>query len=122
MADPKLVEQANLLEELARRRRENRLEYYAPYPKQAAFHALGATKRERMFLAGNQQGKTYAGSLELASHLTGLYTDDWQGRRFSQPIRAWAAGVTSESTRDTVQRLLLGPWPRRARAPFRASD
>src|SRR5690606_29360667 len=24
-------------------------------------------------------------------------------------IRAWAAGVTSESTRDTVQRLLLGP-------------
>lgn len=109
MTTEKLAELTTALEELKRRQTENRLGYYEPYVKQAAFHALGASKRERVFLAGNQQGKTYAGACELAMHLTGLYADWWQGRRFTGPVRTWAAGVTSESVRDTVQRLLLGP-------------
>jgi len=96
------------LEELARRQRESRLDFYRPYPKQAEFHALGATKRERMLAAANQSGKTYSAAQEVAMHLTGRYPAWWQGRRFPGPITAWAAGVTSESTRDTVQRLLLG--------------
>ncbi len=108
--DPeKLRELHATLEELKRRQVENRLAHYAPYPKQAEFHALGADHRERLLTSGNQQGKTYCGSMELAAHLTGLYPSWWQGRRFEYPVRAWAAGVTSESTRDTVQRLLLGP-------------
>lgn len=108
--DPeKLAELAQHLEELKRRHTENRLAYYAPYPKQQDFHALGNTKRERMFMAGNQLGKTYSGGAELALHLTGDYPDSWPGKRFAGPIRAWAAGVTGESTRDTVQRILLGP-------------
>jgi phage terminase large subunit-like protein len=104
-----LAELVQNLEELQRRQRENRLAYYEPYPKQMEFHALGATKRERMFLAGNQLGKTYSGGAELAMHLTGRYPDWWKGRKFTGPTRTWAAGVTSESVRDTVQRILLGP-------------
>ncbi|OIT11701.1 hypothetical protein BL241_11550 [Ralstonia solanacearum] len=103
-----MAELAQHLEEMQRRRTENRLAYYAPYPKQEAFHALGATKRERMFLAGNQLGKTFSGGAEMAMHLTGRYPDGWAGRRFTGPVRAWAAGITSESVRDTVQRILLG--------------
>lgn len=105
----KLQELESALAELNRRKTENRLQYYAPYEKQKQFHALGASKRERLFLAGNQLGKTYSGGAELAMHLTGMYPDWWQGRRFTTPVRAWAAGVTSESVRDTVQRILLGP-------------
>jgi phage terminase large subunit-like protein len=105
----KLQELAHHLEELDRRQRENKLAYYQPYPKQLAFHHLGVTKRERLFLAGNQLGKTYAGGAELAMHLTGRYPDGWQGRRFAAPIRSWACGITSEQTRDTMQRILLGP-------------
>lgn len=60
-------------------------------------------------MAGNQLGKTWAGAFESAMHLTGRYPDWWQGRRFDKPVRAWAAGVTSMSTRDTVQKLLVGP-------------
>ena len=41
-------------------------------------------------------------------HLTGLYPDWWQGRRFGHPISMWAAGVTNEATRDNVQRMLAG--------------
>jgi phage terminase large subunit-like protein len=59
-------------------------------------------------MAGNQLGKTLAGSFEWAMHLTGNYPDWWAGRRFELPTRMWAAGDTRVSTRDTVQKLLLG--------------
>jgi phage terminase large subunit-like protein len=104
-----LGEYLKTLEELKRRKTEHRLAFYEPYTKQRQFHALGLDKRERLFMAGNQLGKTYSGGAELAIHLTGAYPIWWQGRRFAQPIRAWASGVTGESTRDTVQRILLGP-------------
>lgn len=48
------------------------------------------------------------GGYELTAHLTGLYPAWWKGRRFSRPIRAWAAGKTNETTRDIVQTTLLG--------------
>jgi len=60
-------------------------------------------------MAGNQLGKTLAGSFEVAIHLTGLYPDWWKGRRWNRPTKWWAAGVTGESTRDNPQRLLVGP-------------
>lgn len=95
--------------EAERRAAQDRLADYAPYPKQREFHAAGAVHRERLFMAGNQLGKTLAGACESAMHLTGRYPDWWTGRRFERPIRAWAAGVTAESTRDNPQRLLVGP-------------
>lgn len=45
----------------------------------------------------------------MAMHLTGQYPEWWDGKRFDKPTRAWAAGVTSESTRDIVQEKLIGP-------------
>ena len=59
-------------------------------------------------MAGNQLGKTLAGAMEWAMHLTGLYPDWWEGKRFDHAVRLWAAGETRTSTRDTVQKLLLG--------------
>lgn len=60
-------------------------------------------------MAGNQLGKTLAGGAEWAIHLTGRYPDWWQGRIFDKPVTMWAAGVTSETTRDNPQRILVGP-------------
>lgn len=85
-----------------------RLDTYAPYAKQREFHAEGARRRERLFMAGNQLGKSLSGAAEMAIHLTGRYPEWWQGRRFTKPVVAWASGVTGESVRDTVQRLLVG--------------
>ena len=100
---------ATLTSEKARRRNTNRLAVYVPYRKQAEFHAAGAVHRERLFMAGNQLGKTIAGGAEWAMHLTGRYPDWWAGKRFDRPVRMWAAGVTGESTRDNPQRILVGP-------------
>lgn len=91
-----------------KRARRNKLAKYKPYSKQKEFHAAGAIHRERLFMAGNQLGKTVAGSNEWAMHLTGRYPEWWEGRRFDLPVRLWAAGETRVSTRDTVQKLLVG--------------
>lgn len=60
-------------------------------------------------LAANRVGKTEGvGGYETTLHLTGLYPDWWAGYRFDKPIRAWVAGATNETTRDILQRKLLG--------------
>jgi phage terminase large subunit-like protein len=97
------------LETAKRQEARNRLATYRPYAKQAEFHAAGRTHRERLFMAGNQLGKTLAGGSEWALHLTGRYPDWWVGRTFAKPARLWCAGVTGESTRDNPQRILIGP-------------
>src|SRR5690606_30164977 len=56
---------------------EDRILGYVPYEKQRQFHAAGARHRERLFMAGNQLGKTTAGACEVAFHATGLYPDWW---------------------------------------------
>lgn len=59
-------------------------------------------------MAGNQLGKTLAGGMEAAMHATGQYPTWWTGARFDKATNGWAAGVSGEATRDTVQRALLG--------------
>src|SRR5215813_4438768 len=87
---------------------QDRLSAYRPYDKQAEFHAAGAKHRERLLMAGNQLGKTLAGSMETAMHATGRYPEWWQGRRFDKPTVSWVAGTTGETVRDTCQRMLVG--------------
>jgi phage terminase large subunit-like protein len=80
----------------------------AKYGKHLEFFEAGATYRERLLCAANRVGKTVAGAYETTCHLTGQYPEWWVGRRFTRPIRAWAAGKTNETTRDIVQAALMG--------------
>lgn len=96
------------LAELERIDRERSIERYRPYSKQADFHAAGSHYRERLFRAGNQLGKTFAGAAEMSYHLTGEYPAWWRGRRWDRPIRAWVGGKSSIDVRDAPVRLLLG--------------
>lgn len=97
-----------LLQEQKRRQDRNKLSRYRPYHKQIEFHNAGATKRERLFRAGNQLGKTWSSAYETAFHLTGMYPQWWQGKRWSRGVTGWALGESMESTRDTMQRLIMG--------------
>jgi phage terminase large subunit-like protein len=79
------------------------------YPKHVEFFAAGATHQERCMMAANRVGKTWGvGGYETALHLTGYYPDWWPGHRFNQPVQWWASGDTSETTRDIVQKALMG--------------
>ena len=106
-------QKAKLLEYLIERRNRkagNKLADYVAYPKQREFHASGGPLevRERLLKAGNQVGKTWSAGFEHAMHLTGRYPDWWPGTTFDEPTIGWAASETSQGTRDTVQRILLG--------------
>lgn len=79
------------------------------YPKVMQFFAAGAQYRERAIIAGNRTGKTEAGAYETTLHLTGEYPHWWEGKRFSEPVRGWAAGTTFDKTKEIVQAKLLGP-------------
>src|ERR1700734_3120794 len=105
--------------ELKRRRTSKILSYYPKtgplrrglYPRHLEFFAAGADHRERAMIAANRIGKSEGvGGFETTLHLTGLYPDWWRGRRFDRPIQAWAAGDTNRTTRDILQRILLGPY------------
>jgi phage terminase large subunit-like protein len=105
-----------LLAENERRRAEKFRTYFPDtgpfrrdlYPRHLDFFAMGAVKKERLFMAANRIGKSGAGAYEVCCHATGLYPDWWQGKRFDGPVDVWACGTTGETTRDIVQTWLLG--------------
>ena len=79
------------------------------YHKHMEFFAAGKHYQERTSLSGNRCGKTLKGAFETTLHLTGEYPDWWPGRRFDHPVSFWVAGNTGETTRDIVQKMLMGP-------------
>jgi phage terminase large subunit-like protein len=111
MAEPNLAELQDTLaglEALDYRKTFQQFFDFLPYPKQAEFLAMGADKRERLLIAGNQNGKTHVGAYEAACHMTGLYPADWRGRRWDRPTKGWIAGETSLVVRDVQQKKLCG--------------
>lgn len=112
MADENLTEPADhgnaALAAVERLLAQRALEFYEPYPKQMAFHEAGKSFAERLLMAANQVGKTLAAGSETAFHLTGKYPDWWDGRRFARRVIGWTGSPTGQTSRDTVQRILLG--------------
>lgn len=112
------LELIQLMEEKERRARLRKLDQMYPdtgplrrelYAKHLQFFKAGAIHQERAAIAGNRCGKTVLSTYETALHLTGQYPNWWDGFRFDHPVDWWAAGDTSETTRDILQLELMGP-------------
>lgn len=78
------------------------------YPKHIAFLNASAQFSQIAFIAANRSGKTLTACTAMAYHLTGEYPDWYKGRRFLNPIAAWAAGISNQSTKEIIQDTLLG--------------
>lgn len=111
------LELLELLEAKEAHLRYNKWESYFPakgpyareyYKKHIAFMNAGGRHMQRAFIAANRTGKTVTGAYEMTCHLTGIYPDWWEGRRFLNPIDAWAAGISAETTKEIQQQELLG--------------
>lgn len=77
------------------------------YPKSLEF--FKAKNRLRLTIAANRVGKTEGiGAYETCLHLTGLYPQWWEGKRFDRPVNVVAASHTSATTRDICQYKLFG--------------
>lgn len=80
------------------------------YPKHLAFFEAGKIHKERAAMAANRIGKTEGiGAYEVTLHLTGLYPDWWNGRRWDRPVNCLCGGDTGTTTRDILVTKLLGP-------------
>lgn len=111
MAD--ITEVVKLLAQMDRYKATHRLDFYKPYPKQKEFHNARGKGSDRpaaqkLLLGGNKIGKTYAGAMEAAIHLTGKYPEWWDGVRFYKPINMIVGENTNESCRDIAQAELFG--------------
>ena len=112
------LEYLQLLEAYEAKLKYNKLETMFPligkysldkYPQHKRFFAAGAKHSQRLLAGGNRVGKSYGGGYELTCHLTGIYPDWWEGKRFLNPIKAWAAGISWTQVQEVMQEILLGP-------------
>lgn len=97
-----------LLKEQEERRYYNKLSWFEPYEWQKRLSNASDDSKQMLAMCANQIGKSTAGAYITACHLTGLYPDWWQGHKFKEPIYAWAAGVSNDTTRDIMQTELFG--------------
>jgi phage terminase large subunit-like protein len=109
MSDGQKAQLVEILEGKLKSITENQLAHFKPYAKQKDFFDAGSHYRERLLMAANQVGKTWCAGFEAACHATGRYPSWWRGKKFDAPTNGWAASLTGQGTRDTVQRILLGP-------------
>jgi len=77
-------------------------------PWQTEFHAAGLNNQERLLITANRVGKSESGGYESALHMTGQYPDWWEGRRFDHPVLLWTGSPTNETSRDIIQKALIG--------------
>lgn len=85
----------------------NQLKYFRPFEHQKRFFQTSGSAR-RGILAANRIGKTVSTCYETAMHLTGLYPDWWEGKRFDGPITAMVAGEGWSQVAMVLQNELLG--------------
>lgn len=114
-----LLNLAEALQVLEERKKYNKQEFLFPetgtnrrelYKKHLLFFKAGAVYKERALIAGNRTGKTFTAETEVSYHLNGRYPKWWEGKRFNHPIDAWEVGKTHETTRDILQKYLIGEW------------
>ncbi len=96
------------LRELHRRISGRKFFKYEPYRWQEQFHRAGLDNQERMLRAANRVGKTHSAAYEVACHATLAYPDWWEGKRFTHSTLGWVVSHTNETSRDIVQKELLG--------------
>lgn len=66
---------------------------------------------ENYLAAGVIHHNTEFGAADVAIHMTGRYPAWWEGPRFDRPVQVLCGGVSTVSTRDIIQRKLLGGDP-----------
>jgi len=106
------VQVFDLIDRLVDAQLEGGCALFEPYEKQRQFFALGARFDARVLSGGNRVGKTAAvfGG-ELGYHLTGLYPDWWEGRRWDRPVTAWVGSTDWTTNIYGCQMRLVGDVP-----------
>jgi phage terminase large subunit-like protein len=115
--DLELAEIAESLQALSEYNKYNKLKLVFPdkgplrrdlYGPAMEFMKKGKDHRFRVYMGGNRSGKSFTTLVELCFHLTGMYPDWWEGKKFKKPTTVWIIGESGALFRDSAQRLLFG--------------
>lgn len=113
------IEYLQLLEALEKKLKYNKFDTLFPdegkysrdkYKKHLRFFEAGAKYKQRLLCGGNRVGKTLSGGYEMVCHLTGKYPKWWKGRKFLNPIKAWAVSKSFQVSKEVQQFCLLGEF------------
>ena len=90
-----------------------KIQFFQPYEYQKRFFSLhaenGKLAKVRGLMAANQIGKTLGEGAEVGGyHATGEYPEWWKGHRVNKNPLIICSGVNSYTTRDLIQKELLG--------------
>lgn len=98
------IEILELENELKRRQKENKLDYYNKtkvHKKQMEFHMCD--KRNRWSFGGNRTGKTECGAVEAVWHARGNHPY----KNIKRPTFGWVVSVSNEVQREVVQKKIF---------------
>ena len=108
----KMREHVYILRMAANFNRYYRLDFFEPYEYQHKWFRSGSRYLLRYLSAANQIGKTYGEACEFAYQSSALYPVWWDGFRCDRADDGtrimWAIGVSTDATRDVLQKELLG--------------
>lgn len=106
------LEMARQLEkELQRRKRENKIEFYFPHPKQMEFHKAAETYLRRICITGNRGGKTTAGCIEAVMFATGEHR--FANIKIPVPNEGWIVSPTHETAHSVCYPKFMEYLPKR---------
>ena len=91
------------------------------YPKHIEHFAAGKDFKERLFMAGNRIGKTYAGGYEFGCVSTGWYPPWWTGWTTTEPGSFLVGSKTTRLIKRITQYTLFGRTLRDERGKFYVS-
>lgn len=103
-----LEEIMELVEQIELYKKYNKVDTFNPYKFQLNMFEAGKKYRSRFACLANRIGKTFSASAEVSYHLTGNYPDWWTGIKYDRPIKLWAVGITTKSTKEVLQNEILG--------------
>ena len=94
------------VESLNNKKKQGKLYGYSPQEHQVAIHA---DKHKIIDIrGGNRSGKSESSAFTMASHITGIYPDWWQGLKFSEAFIYGVISVSTEQMRKSAQVKLMG--------------
>ena len=103
------MNEAEALQELEKRLSERKFYSIDLYDWQRGFCNGGRSELQRMLMAANRVGKTFVAAYEVTCHATGMYPEWWEGFRIvNKNPYIWVSSLTNETSRDIVQKELLG--------------
>ena len=108
-----------LLKELEEHQRYNtRLAEFLDNAYEWQKKAINFTSDKKVtgLICGNQMGKSETVCATVACHLTGIYPDWWEGKKWDKPVNVWIAGPDGRHNREVLQKRIFGTDNKRLNA------